>query len=136
VTQGSLPSMMTQMYDMTTNRIDTSGYGYDGNGNLTSAPGHTYTYDVENRMMQDGTGDLYVYDAANRRVANAMATYSIYFYTPDGRKAGTIHREGERRNGVDVRVEHEPLLRREADRGGARLGALRTWGQGAVNGCS
>jgi RHS repeat-associated protein len=99
VTQGSGPSMMTLMYDMTTNRIDTSGYGYDGNGNLASAPGHTYTYDVENRMTQDGTGDLYVYDAANRRVANAMATYSIYFYTPDGRKAGT-YQLGTMGNGV------------------------------------
>ena len=50
VTQGTAP-VMSLNYDNSTNRITTSGYGYDANGNMTTAPLAGYTYDASNRMV-------------------------------------------------------------------------------------
>ena len=39
--------------DPTNNRLSTeSGYQWDNNGNMAVAPFQTYTYDVENRLVQ------------------------------------------------------------------------------------
>jgi YD repeat-containing protein len=48
-TKGSAPSMSVGV-DLATNHM--VGYGYDANGNLTSMPLVTMSYDVENRLVQ------------------------------------------------------------------------------------
>lgn len=55
-------------FSSSTNRITTSGYGYDAAGNLTSVPGplaHTYQYDAEGRLssVDNGTTASYTYNA-------------------------------------------------------------------------
>jgi RHS repeat-associated protein len=73
-----------------TNRITTSGYGYDSNGNLTSMPLLTLSYDIENRLVQatsslNGT-ERYVYDPGNQRV---WKQGKVYFYGVEGNLLGT-----------------------------------------------
>ncbi len=71
------------------NRITTSGYSYDANGNLTAMPMLTLSYDIENRLKQathsvNGT-DQYAYDPSNRRVwKNDSLGEKVYFYGVDG----------------------------------------------------
>jgi YD repeat-containing protein len=69
--------------DANTNRIDSAGYQYDANGNVTQTPNPTtnYTYDVANRLVSNGA----IYNPRNQRVFDG--TY-IYLYTPDGKLAG------------------------------------------------
>jgi RHS repeat-associated protein len=73
-----------------TNRITTAGYGYDANGNLTSMPLLTLSYDIENRLVQatsslNGT-EYYVYDPGNQRV---WKEGKVYFYGVEGNLLGT-----------------------------------------------
>ncbi|MBL0155499.1 MAG: hypothetical protein IPP47_00030 [Bryobacterales bacterium] len=54
--------------DAATNRL--GGFGYDANGNVISGLAGltgTYTYDVENRMVNNGV-ETYGYGAGNRRL--------------------------------------------------------------------
>lgn len=69
VTQGSGPAP-TVSFDVTTNRINSSGYAYDAAGNLTCDGFHYYTYDAEGNILQvdNGATAQYGYDALNRRV--------------------------------------------------------------------
>ena len=74
VTKGSAPSSSLSV-NAATNRIASSYYSYDSNGNLTKMPyGTGYTtlsYDIENRLIQavnsNGT-EPYAYEPDNRRV--------------------------------------------------------------------
>ena len=59
------------------NQINTSGYTYDGAGNLLSDNTHGYVYDLENRLTCVGvdingncttTSTYYLYDAEGQRV--------------------------------------------------------------------
>ncbi len=68
--------------DQSTNRINSAGYQYNANGNVTQTPGPaTYSYDVANRLVSNGA----IYNPRNQLVFDG--TY-IYLYTPDGKLAG------------------------------------------------
>jgi len=94
ITKGTALPMYLSV-DMTTNRISTAGYSYDANGNLTATPapgGLAMTYDVENRLQSVG-GASYSYALDNKRIVN-WASNTVYFYTPDGRKANSYTMSG------------------------------------------
>ena len=78
VTKGAAP-VISVTVDPATNRINSSGYLYDGAGNLTKMPkGSGYlniVYDVENRVLEaksgiccTADGERYGYAADNRRI--------------------------------------------------------------------
>src|SRR5450755_4119706 len=56
------------------NGTATTTYGYDNNGNLTSAGTSTFSWDYNNRMTQavtQGSTSTYSYDYAGRRMPKA-----------------------------------------------------------------
>jgi hypothetical protein len=118
VTKGTAPSN-TVLVDQTTNRIATSGFVYDPNGNMTQMPTNsaTLTYDASNRMTQySGTNiqEAYAYAPDNKRIwrSNTMRACdpnwigqpqpylsqgdAIIFYTAHGLKLGVycLHPSG------------------------------------------
>ncbi len=75
--------------DPTTNRLTTSSYSYDANGNLTymsGAPVTNYNYDVENRLVSETGGDIYSYGPDNLRVykKEPNGTERIFFFELTG----------------------------------------------------
>ena len=81
--QGSTAPQMSVSVDPATNRINSAGYSYDANGNVTRTPdGSTYSYDVANRMVSNGS---MTYDPYNRRIYDG--TY-LYYYNVDGTLMG------------------------------------------------
>ena len=79
------------------NQYDAAGgasFGYDANGNLTSStapiPGSTtpssttYTYDVENRLVQSSNGASLVYDPLGRLYETAFASADTTRFLYDG----------------------------------------------------
>jgi RHS repeat-associated protein len=57
------------------NQIAGGSWGYDAAGNLTAAPGGTYAYDVENRLVNASTSlrtMAYAYDGDGRRVIQTV----------------------------------------------------------------
>lgn len=85
--------------DQTKNRISTSGYGYDSNGNMTSRPAlgggsNVFTFDYDNRLLtaavSSGTEE-YNYLADNKRVwkKEPSGTEYVYFYGVGGQKLAT-----------------------------------------------
>jgi RHS repeat-associated protein len=71
--------------DPTTNRITNQGTSYDANGNLTAMPGLTMTYDPDNRMISNSSGDAYLYDAGGQRAKKTNGgTTALYFYGVEG----------------------------------------------------
>jgi RHS repeat-associated protein len=98
VTKGSAPSLYVNV-NASNNRITTSGYTYDANGNVTAAPDLSMGYDVENRMIQathsaNGT-EWYAYDPANRRTEKGAGGEEYgdkYLYGVDGTLLGTYGR--------------------------------------------
>jgi RHS repeat-associated protein len=84
------PPEITLSYGESTNRITTSGYTYDLNGNITAMPGVTgIQWDVFDRMMQataNGSTTSYKYDAFGRRVAQETPNgTNWFFYDMSGR---------------------------------------------------
>ena len=72
----------TLSIDATTNRINSAGYQYNANGNVTQTPGQVnYLYDVANRLVSNNA----IYNPRNQRVFDG--TY-IYLYAPEGKLAG------------------------------------------------
>jgi RHS repeat-associated protein len=71
----------TLSIDPTTNRINSAGYQYNANGNVTQTPNPTYAYDVANRLVSNGA----IYNPRNQRVFDGT---NIYLYTPEGKLAG------------------------------------------------
>jgi RHS repeat-associated protein len=64
------------------NRISNStSYGYDAAGNLTTAPSATYSYDAENHLTST-SGVNYTYDGDGKRVEKSNG--KIYWYGMDG----------------------------------------------------
>jgi RHS repeat-associated protein len=64
--------------DPTTNRIMSSGYTYDADGDLTADGLHTYAFDGEHRLVHvDGTANTYAYDGLGQRV-NRNGNYYLY----------------------------------------------------------
>jgi len=79
--KGTPPSMSLGV-DATTNRINSTGYQYDANGNLTTLPGGTtYTYDVANRIVSNGGSLSASYNPSNQRIWDG--TY-LYYYGVGG----------------------------------------------------
>src|SRR5689334_3754528 len=67
VTKGAGPAM-SLLIDKATNRIMSTGFSYDANGNMTASPLLTgVTYDVDNRL-KTASGDQYGYDPSNKRI--------------------------------------------------------------------
>ncbi|MGB7922332.1 MAG: RHS repeat-associated core domain-containing protein [Pyrinomonadaceae bacterium] len=58
------------------NRITSVGYQYDAAGNMRNAPGHSYTFDAENRLVMFDAGTehaaSYCYDGEGRRVKKVV----------------------------------------------------------------
>jgi len=72
--------------DPTTNRITSSGFGYDAAGNMTSDGTNSYTWDAEGRLKSvsnaiSGTTN-YTYDGDGKRVVKSSGT--LYWYAPGG----------------------------------------------------
>jgi YD repeat-containing protein len=91
LTQGSGPTASFTV-DPTTNRINTSGYTYDNNGNPTAyGAGVALTYDVENRLATYNSSVKYAYAPDNHRIWNLDASGNqwVWFYGPDGAQMGT-----------------------------------------------
>src|SRR5581483_11104167 len=91
LTQGSGPTASFSV-DAATNRINSTGYTYDANGNPTSyGSGVTLTYDVENRLTSYNGAVKYAYQKDNNRVWNLDASGNkwVWFYGPDGAQMGT-----------------------------------------------
>ncbi len=89
VTKGSAPTLSINV-DGATNRITTSGFGYDANGNTTSIPGQTgIAFDALNRLTT-ASGDQYSYRPDNKRVwkRKADTTEEIFFHSISGARLG------------------------------------------------
>ena len=91
--KGARPAVSLS-FDQTRDRITSSGYTYDSNGNLTAMPGSTFVYDIENRMVQvtSSGSEYYGYDPSNRRVWKTTTTDGagkIFFYGAMGELMGT-----------------------------------------------
>ncbi|MGO9241854.1 MAG: RHS repeat-associated core domain-containing protein [Bryobacteraceae bacterium] len=74
-------------YKATTNRINSTGYTYDANGNLMADNGtHTYGWDAEaNLATLDSNTETY--DALSRRVEQSSGgVYTEILYAPNGAK--------------------------------------------------
>jgi len=69
----------------TTNRITTSGYGYDANGNMTNDGYNTLVFDGENRetsATNGGSSGTYSYDGNNLRVKKVSgSTTTVYLFS-------------------------------------------------------
>ena len=96
MTKGSGPTVSLSI-NPANNQINSSGYSYDANGNLTAipgSPGSTFVYDIENRMAQvtSSGSEYYGYDPSNRRVRKTTTTDGagkIFFYGAMGELMGT-----------------------------------------------
>ncbi len=89
VTKGSAPTLSINV-DGATNRITTSGFGYDANGNMTSIPGQSgVAYDALNRLTT-ASSDQYSYRPDNKRVWKKLpgGAEEIYFYSIMGERWG------------------------------------------------
>jgi RHS repeat-associated protein len=97
VTKGSAPASSLSI-NTVTNRISSSGYAYDSNGNLTTMPfaagSMTLSYDIENRLIQavnaNGT-ERYGYGPDNRRVYQKLPNGQerLHFYGINGDRLRT-----------------------------------------------
>jgi RHS repeat-associated protein len=71
--------------DATTNRINTSGYAYDANGNMTNDGNNTLVYDAENRLLSatnGSTSGTYSYDGNSLRVKKVSgSTTTVYIFS-------------------------------------------------------
>ena len=87
--------------DPNTNRINSAGYQYNANGNVTQAPGPvSYSYDVANRLVSNGA----IYNPRNQRVFDGAY---IYLYTPDGKQAGK-YQPAWGQNGSQAWIQGQP----------------------------
>ena len=82
LTKGSGPASSLAI-SLANNRITTSGYSYDNNGNLTQMPGQTSVLDIENRLGSAsgsfGT-ERYGYNPSNQRVYKKKPDGSEEYY--------------------------------------------------------
>ena len=91
VTKGTGP-ISSLSIDGNANRITTSGFGYDANGNMTTMPSQTgIAFDVENRLAT-ASGDQYSYAPDNKRIWKKFpnATEEFYFYGVANQKLATF----------------------------------------------
>lgn len=82
VTKGSGPTHSVTI-NAANNRISTSGYVYDTNGNMTQMPQLTMVYDVANRMVESNHASAgthyYGYNQSNQRVFERKGTAVTYY---------------------------------------------------------
>ena len=84
MTKGYAPSLSVAV-DPSTNRITSGGVSYDATGNMTAMPGLTMSYDTDNRMYANSSGETYSYDASGLRAAKTNGSpLEYYFYGVDG----------------------------------------------------
>ncbi|BDZ48626.1 hypothetical protein GCM10025867_08670 [Frondihabitans sucicola] len=81
VVTGSNPSSQTLTYNAA-NQITTAGYSYDATGNLTAAPGATYTYNAFQQMTtsKDTTSGIstnYTYAGADQKQLLSAVTPTV-----------------------------------------------------------
>ena len=84
-----------------TNRITTSGYGYDeAVGNLTNDGTHAYTFDAENKISKVDNVSAYVYDGEGQRVRKLVGEDLRFIYDMGGKQTaefdggdGTLKKE-------------------------------------------
>jgi RHS repeat-associated protein len=80
--KGSVPVHSVSV-DKLNNRIDSPGYLYDANGNMTQMPLMTMSYDVANRMVSSDHSSqgttTYRYNHANQRIYMKTGTKISYF---------------------------------------------------------
>jgi len=78
-------------YNLASNRITGSGWGYDARGNILNDPSpSTYTYDAESRQVSasGGGGTTYVYDGDGQRVKKVSGgTTTVFVYDAQGQLA-------------------------------------------------
>lgn len=82
---GSLAYQVNGLSQYTT--VNSNSYGYDLNGNLTSDGGRTYTYDVENRLVEvsgGGSSMTLRYDPLGRLYETNGSTDGVIRYLYDG----------------------------------------------------
>lgn len=77
----------------------TKTFGYDGNGNTTSADGQTLTYDFENRLVSTTGGTSgatqYVYDASGNRIQRIVGgSVSSYLVDTLGGYGNVVEERG------------------------------------------
>jgi RHS repeat-associated protein len=85
VTAGTAPSNSVAI-NSATNRITTSGYAYDANGNITNDGSNTMTYDAENRVVSvvNGSGTVaYSYRGSGNRALKVLGGITTV-YISDG----------------------------------------------------
>ena len=84
VTAGTAPASSVAV-TASTNRITTSGYAYDANGNMTNDAVNTIVYDAENRALSatDGSGTgSYYYNGLGLRVERSFGgTNTVYVFS-------------------------------------------------------
>src|ERR1700719_2506743 len=84
VTAGTGPSNSVAV-SATTNRITSSGYAYDANGNMTNDGQNTLVYDAENHAVSaanSSTSATYWYDGNGLRVGSFYpSTYTVYIFS-------------------------------------------------------
>jgi RHS repeat-associated protein len=94
ITKDSAPTQ-SLLVSGVTNRITTSGFTYDANGNMTANPQvPTMIYDTANRLIESYTGSYtskYTYDHAHKRIykhTGSASTAEFYFYGWNGELMG------------------------------------------------
>ncbi len=79
------PAHFSVSVDATTNRINSSGYAYDANGNMTNDGNNTLVYDAENHPLSatnGGASGTYTYDGNNLRVSKSSSgTTTVYIFS-------------------------------------------------------
>jgi RHS repeat-associated protein len=96
----------TYTYQQATNRLtQVQGelnvvYGYDANGNITSANNRTFVYDLSNRLIRVEDNGItiaeYVYNASNQRIKKvAQGVTRIFHYDLQGHIIGETDQTGQ-----------------------------------------
>src|SRR2546425_1252462 len=95
LTKCSLPQLHVTV-DPATNRITTSGYGYDTAGNMTNDGFNSYSWDAENELKA-AVGVTYTYDGDRLRVAKSSGT--LYWRSLTGQTLAETDLTGSTTNG-------------------------------------
>jgi RHS repeat-associated protein len=76
-------------YDRVGNRedpLDPNAYDYDGNNQITDAPGLSYTFDADGNLTGRSDGAMLTYDVTNRLISFVGSATGDYRYEPNGRR--------------------------------------------------
>ena len=68
------------LFSSTTNRITTSGYGYDSAGNCTNDGVHTYAFDGNDKIKSVDSTTAYTYDGSGERVRKLVGENIRFVY--------------------------------------------------------